>query len=114
MTYDVRWMPRARRQAAEMQQWWIANRELAPSMFRDELARVISLLQEDPHLGIRVQGREIRRLLLPDTKHFLYYRVRRERNGSRSWPSGRRSPGQSTIAARSMSRHLRPELSRSR
>jgi hypothetical protein len=69
-------MPRTRRQAAEIQQWWIANRELAPSMFRDELARVLSLLQEDPHLGIRVQGREIRRLLLPDTKHFLYYRVR--------------------------------------
>ena len=76
MTFAVRWMPRARRQAAETQQWWITHRELAPTMFLAELARVIALLQEDPHLGIRVQGREIRRILLPDTKRFLYYRVR--------------------------------------
>jgi len=45
-------------------------------MFRDELARVIGLLQENPELGIRIKGREIRRLLLPDTERFLYYRVR--------------------------------------
>ncbi len=53
------------------QEWWLANRELAPTMFLDELARVIALLQNDPYLGIRVQGREIRRMLLPDTKRFL-------------------------------------------
>jgi hypothetical protein len=35
-------------------------------MFRDELARVIALLQDTPELGIRVRGREIRRILLPD------------------------------------------------
>lgn len=45
-------------------------------MLRDELARVISLLQQNPELGIRVKGREIRRLLLPDTEQFVYYRVR--------------------------------------
>jgi hypothetical protein len=43
MTYDVRWMPRARRQAAEAQQWWLTNRELAPTMFLDELAREAEL-----------------------------------------------------------------------
>jgi len=69
-------MPRARRQAATMQRWWVANREAAPTMFRDELARVIGLLQENPELGIGVKGREIRRLLLPDTEQFVYYRVR--------------------------------------
>jgi len=76
MSYEVRWMPRAHRQAVEAQQWWVANRELAPTMLLDELSRVTALLQEEPHLGIRVQGREIRRILLPDTKRFLYYRVR--------------------------------------
>jgi plasmid stabilization system protein ParE len=45
-------------------------------MLRDELARVIGLLQENPELGIGIRGREIRRLLLPDTEQFIYYRVR--------------------------------------
>ena len=41
-------------------------------MLRDELARVIGLLQQNPELGILVKGREIRRLLLPDTKQFVW------------------------------------------
>lgn len=45
-------------------------------MLRDELARVISLLARHPELGIRVRGNEVRRLLLPDTEQFIYYRVR--------------------------------------
>jgi plasmid stabilization system protein ParE len=45
-------------------------------MLRDELARVIGLLQENPELGNRVKGREVRRLLLPDTEQFVYYLVR--------------------------------------
>jgi hypothetical protein len=44
MRYEVRWMPRARRQAAAAQRWWSTNRASAPTMFRDELARVIGLL----------------------------------------------------------------------
>lgn len=76
MSYEVRWMRQARRQAAEVQRWWVANRELAPMMFRDELARVLGLLQQNPELGLLVRGREARRLLLPETKQFLYYRVR--------------------------------------
>ena len=76
MSYEVRWMPRARRQAVTTQRWWLINREAAPTMFRDELARVIGLLQENPELGTRIKGREIRRLLLPDTEQFVYYRVR--------------------------------------
>ena len=69
-------MPRARRQAAATQRWWIANRTSAPMMFREELARVIALLQDNPHLGIRIRGRDVRRLLLPDSEQFIYYRVR--------------------------------------
>ena len=45
-------------------------------MLRDELARVIGLLQDNPELGIGVQGRQIRRLLLPATEQLVYYRVR--------------------------------------
>jgi plasmid stabilization system protein ParE len=76
MSYEVRWMPRARRQAAATQSWWVTNRASALTMLRDELARVIGLLQQNPELGIRIKGREIRRLLLPDTEQFVYYRVR--------------------------------------
>lgn len=74
--FEVRWMPRARRQAATAQLWWVENRTAAPTMLRDELARVISLLARHPELGIRIRGHEIRRLLLPDTEQFIYYRVR--------------------------------------
>jgi plasmid stabilization system protein ParE len=45
-------------------------------MFRDELARVIGLLQDNPELGSRIKGREIRRLVLPDTAQVIYYRAR--------------------------------------
>lgn len=45
-------------------------------MLRDELARVIGLLQGNPKLGIAIKGRNIRRLLLPNTEQFIYYRVR--------------------------------------
>jgi len=76
MSYEVRWMPRARRQAEAAQRWWVTNRESASTMLRDELARVIGLLQENPEPGIAVRRREIRRLLLPDTEQFIYYRVR--------------------------------------
>jgi plasmid stabilization system protein ParE len=74
--FEVRWMPRARRQAVTAQLWWVENRTSAPMMLRDELARVISLLARHPELGIRIRGNEIRRLLLPDTGQFIYYRVR--------------------------------------
>ncbi|HEX4421609.1 MAG TPA: type II toxin-antitoxin system RelE/ParE family toxin [Kofleriaceae bacterium] len=76
MSYEVRWMAGARRQAAASQRWWVANRQSAPTMLRDELARVIGLLQNNPELGIGIKGRQIRRVLLPDTEHLLYYRVR--------------------------------------
>ena len=55
MSYDVRWMPRARRQAAATQTWWVANRESAPTMFRDELGRVIALLQANPDVSFAVE-----------------------------------------------------------
>jgi plasmid stabilization system protein ParE len=74
--FEVRWMPRARRQAAMAQLWWVENRTTAPTMLRGELARVISLLARHPELGIRIRGNEVRRLLLPDTEQFIYYRVR--------------------------------------
>jgi plasmid stabilization system protein ParE len=80
MAHEVRWMPRARRQAAATQRWWIANRASASTMFRDELARVVALLQDNPHLGIRVRGREVRRVLLPDSEQHIYYRVRPRAN----------------------------------
>jgi len=54
----------------------VTYRETAPMMLREELARVIGLLALNPDLGIRVRGRELRRLLLPDTEQFIYYRVR--------------------------------------
>jgi plasmid stabilization system protein ParE len=73
---EVRWMPRARRQAAAAQRWWVDNRTSAPTMLRDEIADVIRLLEQNPELGIAVKGGELRRLLLPGTEQLLYYRIR--------------------------------------
>jgi hypothetical protein len=104
-------MPRALRQAAAVQRWWIANRQSAPTLFRDELARVIGLLQENPELGSRIKGREIRRILLPDTEQFLYAASVRARNASRSLPLGARfvNSGPRCLGDRtSLHRGLRP------
>src|SRR5687767_220701 len=88
MTYDVRWMPRARRQAAATQEWWIANRELAPTMFLDELARVIALLQNDPELGSGFRDARSAGCSCPIRSGSSTTAYVRGRSGSRSWPSG--------------------------
>ena len=75
MGYEVRWTPRAQRQAEDRQVWWLENRLTSHAMFRDELAYVLLLLQDNPELGVAVRGRRIRRLLMLNTKHFVYYRV---------------------------------------
>jgi hypothetical protein len=90
MNYEVRWMPRARRQAAAMQRWWVANRESAPTMLRDELARVIGLLQANPELGIGIKSREIRRVLLPTQSSSSTSECVLARSGSRSLHFGAR------------------------
>ena len=69
---------RARRQIERIQIWWLQNRS-TPSLFLDELADAEKQLREKPDLGsvyLEHKRGTVRGLLLPKTKHHLYYRHR--------------------------------------
>ena len=55
-----------------------ANRPNAPKLFRNELRRVFELLSAYPNAGALCEDPDlpgVRRILLPATKHYLYYQV---------------------------------------
>jgi plasmid stabilization system protein ParE len=60
--------------------WWRRNRTKAPNLFRDELRRVFALIAEYPEAGTVAEDLEladVRRVVLVDTQHYVYYRVNR-------------------------------------
>ncbi|WP_437999805.1 type II toxin-antitoxin system RelE/ParE family toxin [Sorangium sp. So ce185] len=66
----------AARQTRDAAAWWIENRPAAPSLFREELAALLSLLRAAPDAGAphahrRIKG--IRRAPLPTTRYLVYY-----------------------------------------
>jgi len=72
----VRLLPEAQRQGEEAEAWWRANRPRAPSLFTDELNAALERIAKSPAVGVprahrRVAG--LRRLLLLETRHHLYY-----------------------------------------
>jgi plasmid stabilization system protein ParE len=69
-------MPEADEQAERIDGWWRENRDKAPNLFREELERALQLLAIAPEAGIRYRRRRIpglRRLVLPETRHHVYY-----------------------------------------
>lgn len=59
-----------------MHVWWRVNRPAAPTLFLEELEGAFELLSAAPDVGRRYRHRWIpglRRLLLPATKHHVYY-----------------------------------------
>jgi plasmid stabilization system protein ParE len=70
--------PRALRDAERCARWWRENRPAARSLFLDELRRALDQIRAAPQLGSAyevVRGREHRRVLMPVTRHHVYYRV---------------------------------------
>lgn len=70
--------PRARRQVATVQAWWVEERPAAPSLFDEELAASIADLQRGITLGVvyaTVRGARVYRILLPRSRYHLYYRL---------------------------------------
>ncbi len=68
---------RARRQIELIQAWWLEHRPEARALFLEELEQAARQLREMPTLGVvYTQHRTgpVRRLLLPRTRHHLYYR----------------------------------------
>jgi hypothetical protein len=71
----IRLTKEAVRQAREAAAWWIENRYAAPSLFREELAALLSLLRMAPKAGApyahrRIKG--VRRAPLPTSRYLVY------------------------------------------
>lgn len=89
---------RARRDIATAVAWWRANRPFAASRLEDELEAKLKQLVRLPFSGppatdVRLAG--FRRLLLLETRYFLYYRVNEERGQVevlRFWHMSRHRP----------------------
>lgn len=74
---------RARSQIDRIQAWWAKNRPAAPALFLDELAEAERNLRTSPESGtvFAVQKAGVaRRVVLPETRHHLFFRYRRDRN----------------------------------
>lgn len=68
----------ARGQLRRASAWWQENRPESPTLVGDELAEAVIALRNAPLVGAPhsqagVHG--VRKLLLPQTQYFLYYRV---------------------------------------
>lgn len=68
----------ARRQIAEADRWWRANREKAPDAIREELERIGALISHHPNVGARatnVRLKGVRRIFIERLHHHVYYRT---------------------------------------
>ena len=73
---------RARAHLERSQAWWIANRD-ARALLLEELGAAEQDIRANPHIGVIYathEGGDVRRILLPKTKHHLYYRYRADRD----------------------------------
>jgi plasmid stabilization system protein ParE len=70
--------PDAQASAGELDAWWRENRPGARALFARELAEARELLVNAPTIGSPYttrSGKTVRRLLLPKTRHHLYFEV---------------------------------------
>jgi plasmid stabilization system protein ParE len=74
--YRVDFSPEAASHVDAIAEWWAANRPAAPHLFREEIRAAIRQLSRSPHSGLPYESigvRPTRRLLLPKSRHHLYY-----------------------------------------
>ena len=80
MPFRVKPTPLAARQIRKESHWWRRNRTKAPNLFRDELRRAFALVADYPEAGAVAEDVElegVRRIVLVDTQHYVYYRINR-------------------------------------
>ncbi|NOY93023.1 MAG: type II toxin-antitoxin system RelE/ParE family toxin [Deltaproteobacteria bacterium] len=78
---SVRFTPEARDQAEASDIWWRTHRDEARDMFARELLAAQELVASTPSLGTfytMLEETPVRRLLMPKTRHHIYYTLRRE------------------------------------
>jgi plasmid stabilization system protein ParE len=76
--FRVQLSPEARTHIATINLWWAQNRPAAPTLVASEFENAIEQLSEHPNSGRTHQhrGRQgVRKLLLPQTRHHLYYEI---------------------------------------
>jgi plasmid stabilization system protein ParE len=74
--YRVIVAPRAIAQVEQIAAWWQANRATAPDLFVEEFVAALKRLAVAPKSGApyrRGPLSRLRRLLLPRTRHHVYY-----------------------------------------
>lgn len=67
--------PRALAQVRVVDEWWRQNRLAAPTLFADELANALEMLERGVLFGVvyRFPLFEVRRFLLPRSRYHVYY-----------------------------------------
>ena len=70
--------PRFVREAERRTAWWRKNRPAARFLFDEELRVVLDRIRAAPQLGnayVAMAEREHLRMLMPRTRHHVYYRI---------------------------------------
>jgi hypothetical protein len=69
--------PRALGQVRAVDDWWCWNRLAAPTLFADELANALEMLERGVLFGVVYPFPlfEVRRFLLPRSRYHVYYSV---------------------------------------
>jgi plasmid stabilization system protein ParE len=75
--FIVEFVPEAAQQAAEARDWWRAHRDKAPDAFEDDLAELLTLLEQVPlAVGAAVSRRPgVRRAVLRRVRYNVYFTV---------------------------------------
>jgi plasmid stabilization system protein ParE len=77
--FRVEIIPAAREQFEQAVRWWIENTSRS-ELLKSEIGEALSLLSRHPEAGTEApQLPGVRRLLLRQTQHLIYYRVLRGR-----------------------------------
>ncbi len=63
----------AQEQVERIDAWWRENRRAAPGLFAEELEAALRMVAEAPAAAMRYEPKpDVRRLLLPRSRHHLY------------------------------------------
>ncbi len=74
----IEFTARGSREADGREHWWRSNRPAAPDLFERELVHALDRIRTAPLSGrlyASKSGREYWRVLLPQTRHHVYYRL---------------------------------------
>ncbi len=77
----IRLAREASRQISSVRAWWRQNRPSAPELFEEELKAARALILDNPEIGrpiVRRRGLWVRRVVLLETRHLVYYELNRE------------------------------------